>query len=133
MERDEQSTARSQPKPEIPVPGEETTKLEELVDHIRGVVDTKSELVVLKVTDKISRAGGNAIAYFIFVFLFVVFFFLASVGLAMWLSVKMESWPAGFLIVAGFYLVLGVVLFFAREKLLRKPFSSIIINSMLND
>jgi hypothetical protein len=112
---------------------EQPTKLEELIDHVKDCVNTKSKLFVLKATDKASSVTGIAVSYMIFAFLFAIIFVLLSIGAAIWISAEMGDSFSGFFIVAGAYAVLFLILFIGRDVFIKKPVANKIISEILND
>lgn len=112
---------------------EQPTKLEELIDHVKDCVNTKSKLLVLKATDKASAVSGIAVSYMIFAFFVAIIFVLLSIGAAIWISAKMDDNFSGFFIVAGFYAVLLLILFLGREAIIKRPVANKIISEILND
>ena len=72
----------------------------------------------------------------IFLFLFFVLVF-GSFAFAYWFGEHTGKWSLGFLIVAGFYLLLATLIFLFRKPLIIKPFDKLIITQMelekLND
>src|SRR6187551_483418 len=112
---------------------EQPTKLEELIDHVKDCVNTKSQLFVLRATDKASTVTGIAVSYIIFGFLFAIIFVLLSIGAAIWLNIKMGDSFSGFFIVAGVYAVILLVLFLGRDAIIKKPVANKVISEILND
>jgi hypothetical protein len=112
---------------------EQPTRLEELIDHVKDCVNTKSKILVLKATDKASTVTGMAVSYMIFAFLFVIIFVLLSIGAAIWISAKMGDSFSGFFIVAGGYAVLALILYIGRDVFIKKPVANKVISEILND
>ena len=112
---------------------EQPTKLEELIDHVKDCVDTKSKILMLKATDKASSVSGMAVSYMIFFFLLAIIFVLLSIGAAIWISARMNDSFSGFFIVAGGYAVLLLILFIGREAFIKRPVANKVISELLND
>jgi hypothetical protein len=112
---------------------EQPTKMDELIDHVKDCVNTKSKLFVLKATDKVSVVTGIAVSYMVFAFLFAIIFVLLSIGAAVWISAKMGDSFSGFFIVAGGYAVILLILFLGRDAIIKKPVANKIISEILND
>jgi|GEM_PF-328046 len=109
------------------------TEIEDLVDHIKDYLDTRRELFVLKMFNKIFTIVSNTVIGSVLGFLGIVVFLFLSVGAAMWVGSLMENAYTGFFIVAGFYAVLGLFIYLLREKLIKKPIMDKLVNQMLND
>ncbi len=112
---------------------EETfTKIEELISHVKEYADNRIKGVKLSFAEKSSKVISSLLAFFIV--LFVLFFFVIFVGIA--IALLLSAWIgkmyAGFLIVAGFYLLLGIIIWSAREKIIRLPIMNAMIKRMFD-
>jgi len=103
-------------------------KVEELADHVKDYVQTKIASAKLNAAAKTSKLFSNLIAGFIVAGVFLIFVIFGSMAAALALSAWLGKMYAGFLIVAGIYLLAGIVVWGSRERLLRIP----IMNSMIN-
>lgn len=91
-------------------------KVDSLIGNLTGYVETRIELLKVEAEEKVSKGLSHAIIFLLLAFVFALVIILLSVGVALLLSAR---WGAmgGFGTVAGFYLLLGVVLLFSRESL----------------
>ena len=105
-------------------------KVEGLTGHVKEYINTRVELTKLHLAEKSSLVVGNLIAFVIVgvIFLFVVVF--GSIAGAWALSDMIGKPYAGFLIVAGFYLLLGIIVWLARGRLIRFPVMNAIIKML---
>jgi hypothetical protein len=112
---------------------EEFRKAEEMADHVKSYVNTKIAQLKLAMAEKVSKVIAVLIAG-MFV-LFVLFFFLVFVSMAaayaigIWLG---KMW-LGFLIVAAIYLLLGIITWVARGRLLQIPIMNAILRQLFNN
>jgi len=93
-------------------------KIEDLTGHLADYLDTYYRLTVLKVTQKttnIATAVFSTIVICTIGFLVLIF---AGLGAAWWLGDIISSRVGGFMIVAGFYLLLAVVIVLFRRKII---------------
>ncbi len=100
---------------------EEINKIEETAEHFKRYLNAKVSQIKLSVaerfSDMLSVLIAKALAGFVF-FFFILFASLAAAdGLADYFG---KTWM-GFLVVGGFYFLLGLLIWFARERLLRIP------------
>lgn len=105
---------------------QEFKKIEKLTNDLKDYLDTNIQLLKLEALANVSAAGSGIISAIIIGvvgFLFLLFFSLAGADL---LSMYFESKLIGLSLVAGFYLVLGLILFLARKKLFLRPFRDMI-------
>jgi apolipoprotein N-acyltransferase len=87
-------------------------------DHLKEYVDTYVQVAKSKATRGASNAAAGAtigIAAFLFGFFFFLFLFMA---LGFWLGSVLDSTAAGFFIVSGFFLLLTVLVFALRKKVI---------------
>lgn len=107
--------------------------MENLADHVKTYVNSKIESVKIKTAEKTSSLLSNMIARIIagtVFFLFIIFlsFFVAYI-IAEWTG----KYYWGFLSVAVFYLLLSVIIWVARERLIRMPIMNNIIRQLFKN
>jgi uncharacterized membrane protein YqjE len=105
-------------------------KIEGLTDHVREYVHTRVELAKLEIAEKISLVIGNLIAMMVVMVLFLFVLVFGSIAGAWALSEWLDNAWAGFLIVAGFYCLLAIIIWFARGRLIRFPVMNAIIRQL---
>jgi uncharacterized membrane protein YqjE len=94
-------------------------KLDHLVSNLTGYVETKLELLKLELKENLASGIGTAITYLILSFVFAMVLLFISLGVAIVLDDTLGRF-VGFAIVAGFYLIIGLILFANREALNKK-------------
>jgi hypothetical protein len=103
-----------------------------LLDSTEDYIKTSFELLKLKAvdqaTDKISIVVSRATA----IFGFFMFLLLGSIALGLWLGSLIGELWAGFLIVAGIYGLIGVILFLTHNWF-RKMIGNAIIKQAFKD
>ncbi len=105
-------------------------KAQNLSEDIGDYVETYFKLSVLKTTDKASGFASVSIMGIIVCFLsFCVLFFL-GIGVALWAGELLNNVKAGYFIVAGFYILVTVVLIAFREQLLLPMVRNFIIKKV---
>jgi len=102
-------------------------KVEELADHVREYLNTKTASVKLGAAAKSSKVLSNFFAGVIVGCIFLFFLVFVSIAAAYALSAWIGKLYAGFLIISGIYLLLGIIAWKGREKFLRIP----IMNGMI--
>jgi hypothetical protein len=105
-------------------------KVEGLTEHVKEYVTTKIELAKLRFAEKTSLTVGNLIATVIVVVIFLFVILFGSIAGAWALSDWIGKRYAGFLIVAGCYLLLAIIVWFARHRLIRFPVMNAIIKML---
>jgi len=109
---------------------EEQSKIEETVDSIRDYVNTRYELAILKASDKTAHVASNTLSFIPILFITIITVLMLSFGLALFLNDVLESGYEGFFVLAGVYLVIGLILLSIRKKSIAKPLRNIIIKEL---
>ena len=105
-------------------------KWEGLTDHVKEYINTRVELTKLAIAEKTSRVISQLIAITIVTLFFLFVLIFGSIAGAWALSNWIGKPYAGFLIVAGIYLVLGIIFWAARGRLLLYPIMNAIIRQL---
>jgi uncharacterized membrane protein YqjE len=105
-------------------------KVEGLTEHVKEYITTKVELAKLRLAEKTSLTVANIIAAVVVAVLFLFVILFGSLAGAWVLGDWIGKRYAGFLIVAGFYLLLAVMVWFARNRLIRFPVMNAIIKML---
>lgn len=109
---------------------EEFVKFENLIDHTRDYLNTRVDETKLTVAERSSGVIARIIAVSVVSLVFGISLIFVSVALAWWLG---HSWGAvwlGFLAVAGFYLIAGLIVWSGRERMIRIPIMNSIIHQL---
>ncbi|MFV0365028.1 MAG: hypothetical protein ACK5JS_00780 [Mangrovibacterium sp.] len=108
--------------------------IEELVDKGKDFSKTSAEIIKLKILDKMSDILSNIVSWVPIILVFFLCFMTLNFGVS-YLIGELTDWgnAAGFLIVAGFYLLLGIILWLLREKFIKSPIMDSIILSVMKD
>ena len=105
--------------------------LESLLNSATEYGKTTVELVKLKALDKTSDIVSSVIPHAIVLVLLISFVIFLNLGIAFWLGEILGKIFYGFLIIAGFYLLLGIILYFLMYKWLKKLVCNYVIKQML--
>jgi hypothetical protein len=111
----------------------ETSKIEETVEHVKEYINTNYELMVLKASDKASKTVSGMVSGVIIGFVCVLALLILSFAAAYYLSKVIGDEYAGFLIVGGFYLLIGITLMIFRKQIIVTPFRNKMIRDFFND
>lgn len=110
----------------------EFQKFEDVIEKLKQYLILNFELIKLQATDQASVIGASLISSLIVGISAFLFIFVLSIGLGFYISSVLGNMYAGFLIVAGFYLFLTLILFIGRKKMIEKPMRDKIIQKLLN-
>jgi hypothetical protein len=105
-------------------------KVEGLTDHLKEYINTRIELAKLHLAEKASLVISDLIAFFIVAILFLLVLVFGSIAGAWALSSWIGKPYAGFLIVAGLYLLLGLIVWVSRSRFIRFPIMNALIRQL---
>lgn len=109
---------------------EDFKKVETLVDQFKEYVNTRLSQAKLSVAEKISKVVSGVIVVLMAALVFFLFLVLLSIAGAIAIGQWVGSGWLGFVIVSGLVLLLGFLLWLARERLLRIPFMNTLIEAL---
>jgi hypothetical protein len=93
------------------------TNAANLANHVQDIAQTYYELARINVAQAGSKAVSRAIIFFLLAGLVLCILLLAGIGLSLLLGNVLQNAAAGYFIVASFYLVLVILLFLLRRKI----------------
>jgi len=111
---------------------EDNAKLiESLLERATEYGKTTYELVKLKTLDKASEVVSSFIPHSVVFVLIALFILFGSLGLSFWHGEILGKTFYGFLVVAAFYGLIGIVIHFFMHKWIKRLVSNYIIKHML--
>ena len=105
--------------------------LESLLEKGEEYGKTSLELIKLKALDKTAELISSLVLNGTFIIIISVFFIMATIGLALWLGEILGASWYGFLAVAGFYGIIGFILYFLMNKWIKRVVGDFIIKQSL--
>lgn len=108
------------------------TSLEELFTKLKGYAETRIDLVKLIAINKVSGFMSTVISMIILLMILFTTILCISIGLAIWIGQLLGATYYGFFIVAGLYLIIGLVLYSNRGNILKDPVSNRLIKEMVD-
>ena len=102
--------------------------LKHLLILTKGFLKILTERLLLTAADKVSSFLSVIITYVILAMFSFFILLFANIGAAILLSAYFNNPYAGYFIVAGFYLLFGLVIFIVRKKLIKKPIMNYFIS-----
>ena len=112
---------------------EEINNVEKLTENFKEYVNTRYDIVTLKVTQKTADIGSQSVAMILILLFASMFLLFINIAVAFFISSLLKINYAGFFIVAGFYLLLTLIFILFRKKLIAHPLRNLIIKKILND
>jgi len=109
------------------------TRISDLTGHIRDYIETRIDIVKLEAVDTGASAASSMVSWAVISILSLITLVLITIGGAIGIGYYMDNFAAGFFIVAGFYLLVALVIYFNRNNWLRKPIVNSIIKNIYED
>src|ERR1700744_274742 len=95
---------------------EEINSVEKLTKNFKAYANTRYELITLHVAQKTATIGSQSIAIILIAIFGSMFLLFINIAAAFYISALLNNNFTGFFIVAGFYLLLTIVLILCRKK-----------------
>jgi hypothetical protein len=105
--------------------------LESLLNSATDYGKTSYELLKLKALDKTSDIVSSVVPHSLVLIILSSFMLFLNLGIAFWLGEMLGKIFYGFLILAGFYLLIGVIIYFLMYNWLKKIVCNYVIKQML--
>jgi hypothetical protein len=110
-----------------------STNVSEITDNIKEYVQLRLKILSLSLTEMLSRLIGFAIILLIFFFTFMFMSLFGSVAFILWFRDNAGPAYVGAMIVALFYLFIGVLILLLRNTLIINPLVSQISKVLKED
>jgi len=105
--------------------------VDNLVERAETYGNTTIELAKLKTVDKVADGVSTLVAWTPVIIAVILFFITLNFGIAYMVGDLVGKLYLGFLIVAAFYGLVGLILFVFKDKWIKKPLNNSMINQML--
>jgi ammonia channel protein AmtB len=106
--------------------------IETLFEKTKSYTNSSLELYKLKAIDKSADMMSTLIKRLTLAVFFIFCFLFLNTGLALLIGEALGRTSFGFLIVAGFYAIVGIVFYLFRDKWIKVPMRNSIITHALN-
>ena len=112
---------------------EEKSFAKRIYDHVEEYAKTTVELYRLKAL-KVFSGVFASVATGIIIWVVISFFLIfLSIGAAFYLGDLLGKWHYGFFIIAGFYALIGIVLYLVRFRYVKDQINNFIIRQIFKD
>ncbi len=103
-----------------------------VLENAGDYLETRLDLLKLQAISKSSDVTSSVVSRMV-IFLMISFaVFILNMGIALWVGELLGKVYLGFFVVAGFYMLVGLILHLFRHTWIKEPVSSMIIKKMLN-
>jgi len=106
--------------------------IESLLEKATDYGKTSLELIKLQAIDKTSDKISSLAPYSALIFVSSCFLLFLNLGVALWLGEVFGKIYLGFFTVAGFYVVVGLIMYFFMRKWIKRVLNDFIIKQLLN-
>jgi hypothetical protein len=106
--------------------------IEPLLERVEEYGKTSFELFKLNAVDKTAAVVSTSVSRGLAILVLFMFLLIANIGLSLWLGCLLGRVYYGFFVVAGFYGIIGVVLYFFMHNKIKKRVGDSIILQLLN-
>ena len=108
------------------------TAVEELFYKLKDYIETTFDLFKLKAINKVSGFTSTVIVSIILIILLFLIMICISIGFALLIGLWLGQAFWGFFIMGVLYLIIGLILFASRGKLLKEPISDKFIKELID-
>lgn len=107
------------------------TNVEGLYDQAKKYTEDSIELYKLQAIDRTavilsSIASRSALALIV-----VLFTLFLNVGISLYLGTLLGAIYLGFLVLSGFYVIIGVIVYFFKKEMIEKPIANLVIGALM--
>lgn len=92
-------------------------KLEGAVDHLLGMVESRIQIAKIEAKEEVAEILAEALVRLSLALFAFIFFLFLNVALALWLGSLLQQEFVGFLIVAGFHILMFLILLLVKDKI----------------
>lgn len=104
-------------------------KIDSLVDNLSGYMDARIQLLKIEIREEVAKVLSKGLVHLVIAFFVFLFLIFLSIGIANYLNDSLGDSFSGYWIVAGFYLLLFILLIVFRkdiDKRFERYFSALI-------
>ncbi|MEO5570434.1 MAG: phage holin family protein [Bacteroidia bacterium] len=102
-------------------------KAEQFIGNIKEYAETRFDIILLNIQDKVSDVLSSIASVIVVAVLGIFIILFSSVGAAWWIGRMFHDPSIGFFCIAGFYLIVAIILILNLDKWIKLP----IINALL--
>ncbi|MEO6682321.1 MAG: hypothetical protein ABIN48_05795 [Ginsengibacter sp.] len=109
-----------------------TTNVEDVFYKFKDYADTRIDLFKLKSISKVSGILSSIISGILLILLLFLILICITIGFSLLIGNALGNAFIGFFIMAFIYIIIGLILFFSRSKLIKTPISNKFIREFMD-
>lgn len=109
-----------------------TSKIQQLITEVKRYLELQKEYTLLEITQKLSVLLSTLILIMVMIILGIIVLFFLAITLAYLLAPLVGSLTASYAIIAGIVLILLIVIYFLRDKLIVNPMVNFLARLLFN-
>lgn len=107
------------------------TTVEMLFEKVENYSKTTIELLQLKAISKLTNVISSVTALIAVGIVVALFSLFLNIGLGLYLGELFGAYYLGFFAVAGFYLLLGLIIYMLKDTFIKRKISDLIISTLI--
>jgi hypothetical protein len=107
------------------------TNIEKLYDKAEQYSKTSIDLIKLNAIDKTSDLISSLAVVIAISLIVAMFTLFINIGISLYIGKLLHDYYLGFMIVSVFYIVVAIVVFIYRKRLIKIPLDNIIVLNLL--
>lgn len=104
--------------------------LEPIVKKIIEHTDTRIEYTKVVLTEKVANIAAKMAGVLLLLVLFLLFYFFFLIGVAYFIGNRLGSLTLGFLTVAGFHLLLFIIVALFKNAIIEHPIKNSLVKQL---
>ncbi|MEP7168147.1 MAG: phage holin family protein [Bacteroidota bacterium] len=104
-----------------------------LVEHVKEYAEARVDLLKIDAADRVSSAASSIASMLILMITGMFFLLFASAGCAWLIKYYTGNAAIGFFSVAGFYLLVSIIIYAKRDTLIKIPVVNAILKHLTDD
>ena len=110
---------------------EKKSDIESLLHQVMEYGDTRIDLFKLQAVNKVTEVSSSMLSKLVVVFIFLIAFGLASIGLSIYLGKLLGAIEYGFFAMGGLTIIIGGIFYALRHQLMKAPIGAALIKKAL--
>lgn len=107
-----------------------TENIESLFERAGDYVETRLDLLKLKTADKSADIISSIASRLVILSIVIIFIIILNIGIALLLGELLGKLYYGFFILAGFYLITGLIFYMNRRTWFKVPVTNLILRKI---